>query len=120
MTGFDYFLKLWRDADSKDKGILLLVFAPMFMCLGGLVFSVIYFVLFVLPSFVFRILGWGVLSAIFGAGGKYCYTYFTGKNINSSHTTQTEVIDVQFTEEVKDDEPPVSSRKTTRRKSNVQ
>ena len=81
ISGLDYFLKLWNHSDAKERGILLLVFAPMFLCTGGLIFSIIYFVLFVLPSFLFGILGWGLLAALFGAGGRYCFKYFTGKSI---------------------------------------
>ncbi len=81
ISGLDYFLKLWNNSDAKERGILLLVFSPMFICTGGLIFSIIYFVLFVLPSFLFGILGWGLLAALFGAGGRYCFRYFTGKEI---------------------------------------
>ena len=81
ISGLDYFLKLWNQSDAKERGILLLVFSPMFICTGGLIFSIIYFVLFVLPSFLFGILGWGLLAALFGAGGRYCFKYFTGKEI---------------------------------------
>lgn len=81
ISGLDYFLKLWNNSDAKERGILLLVFSPMFICTGGLIFSIIYFVLFVLPSFLFSILGWGLLAALFGAGGRYCFKYFTGKEI---------------------------------------
>lgn len=81
ISGLDYFLKLWNNSDAKERGILLLVFSPMFICTGGLIFSIIYFVLFVLPSFLFGILGWGLLAALFGAGGRYCFKYFTGKEI---------------------------------------
>ena len=96
MGGVDYFMNLWRSADAKDKGILLLVFSPMFLCLGGLVFSIIYFVLFILPSFLFRFIGWGLLTALFGAGGKYFYSYFTGKETATNENP--EVIDVKYTE----------------------
>lgn len=81
ISGLDYFIKLWNHSDAKERGILLLVFSPMFLCTGGLIFSLIYFVLFVLPSFLFSILGWGILAALFGAGGRYCFKYFTGKSI---------------------------------------
>ena len=95
MGGLDFVLGVWRDADAKERGILLLVFAPMFLCMGGFIFTIIYFVLFVLPSYLFSFLGWGALTALFGAGGKYCYKYFTGKEIK---TGDKNVIDVEFTE----------------------
>lgn len=99
--GLDYVLNVWHEANAKERGILLLTFAPMFVSFGGLLASIIYFVLFVLPAFIFRVLGWGILTALFGAGGKYCYKYFTGKTITGK--TSDDVIDVQYTEELKDD-----------------
>ena len=98
MGGVDYFLNMWKTSDAKDRGILLLVFAPMFLCLAGLILSIVYFVLFVLPSYLFRVIGWGMLVALFGMGGKYFYSYFTGKSNNTTKQTSAEFIDVQFTE----------------------
>ena len=95
MGGLDFVLNIWREADAKDRGILLLVFVPMFVSMGGFIFTIIYFVLFVLPSYLFSFLGWGVLTALFGAGGKYCYKHFTGKEIR---VTDKNVIDAEFTE----------------------
>ena len=95
MGGLDFVLKIWRDADAKERGILLLVFIPMFVSMGGFIFTIIYFVLFVLPSYLFSFLGWGILTALFGAGGKYCYKYFTGKEI---HAGDNNIIDAEFTE----------------------
>lgn len=122
MSGMDYVFKLWQDSDAKERGILLLTFSPMFISLGGLVFSIIYFVLFVLPSFLFSILGWGILTALFGAGGKYCYKYFTGKEVKAK--IDKNIIDVDYVEEDADevsDEPDASekaeeSKKKTARK----
>lgn len=102
ISGMDYVFKLWSDSDTKERGILLLTFAPMFVSMGGVIFTIIYFVLFVLPSYVFSIFGWGMLTAIFGAGGKYCFKYFTGKEIKPTKTAKN-VIDVDFTED--SDEP---------------
>ncbi len=136
ISGMDYVFKLWSDSDTKERGILLLTFSPMFVSMGGVIFTIIYFVLFVLPSYVFSIFGWGMLTAIFGAGGKYCFKYFTGKEIKPTKTAKN-VIDVDFTED--SDEPfsesgadsengsyeaeaePESPRKrTTRTKQNAQ
>ena len=102
ISGMDYVFKLWSNSDTKERGILLLTFAPMFVSMGGVIFTIIYFVLFVLPSYVFSIFGWGMLTAIFGAGGKYCFKYFTGKEIKPTKTPKN-VIDVDFTED--SDEP---------------
>ena len=109
MGGLDFVLSIWRNADAKDIGILLLVFSPMFVCMGGFIFTIIYFVLFVLPSYLFSFLGWGALTALFGAGGKYCYKYFTGKEIKAGSDG---VIDVEYTES--------SAKSSSRQKSNVQ
>ena len=113
MGGLDFVLSIWREADAKDRGILLLVFVPMFLCMGGFIFTIIYFVLFVLPSYLFSFLGWGALTALFGAGGKYCYKYFTGKEIKAGGRN---IIDVEYTETPKTESP---SAKSSRRKTNA-
>ncbi|MBQ7732514.1 MAG: hypothetical protein IJT58_00660 [Synergistaceae bacterium] len=111
MSGLGDVLKLWRSADTKDKGILLLVFSPMFLCIGGLVFSVIHFVLFVLPSFVFGVFGWGLLTVLFCSGGKYFYKQLTGHAIDDNNNKE-QIIDVQFNEEPEEPEPaPKKARK---------
>ena len=96
--GLGNVLDLWQEADARERGILLLVFAPMFLCLGGLLFSVVSFVLFVLPSFVLRVLGWGLLSALFGAGGRYCYAHMTGRARPTPEPGGAGFTDVEFTE----------------------
>lgn len=96
ISGMDYVFKLWNESDTKERGILLLTFSPMFVSMGGVIFTIIYFVLFVLPSYLFSILGWGMLTALFGAGGKYCFKYFTGKELKDKK--EPNVIDVAFTE----------------------
>lgn len=93
LGGFDYFLRLWKDADVKDKGILILMFTPMFFCFAGFIFSIMYFVLFVLPSYLFTIIGWVLLTALFGAGGKYFYAHLTHREMPEKGTP--EFIDVE-------------------------
>ena len=129
ISGMDYVFKLWSDSNTKERGILLLTFAPMFASMGGVIFTLIYFVLFVLPSYVFSIFGWGLLTAIFGAGGKYCFKYFTGKEIKPAKPAKN-VIDVDFVEDSDDsdsdsdseseesepDAEPEAPRKRTARK----
>lgn len=111
-AGLGRILTEWQGADVREKGILLLVFTPMLLCLLGLLFSVTSFVLFVLPSFVLRLLGWAVLTALFGAGGVYCHDRLKGQA--SSRRTDRDVYDV--TEETFDptstgEETPASQRK---------
>ena len=105
ISGMDYVFKLWSESNTMERGILLLTFSPMFVSMGGVILTIIYFVLFVLPSYLFSILGWGMLTALFGAGGKYCFKYFTGKELNTK--TDKNVIDVDFTES-EPDEPEES------------
>ena len=93
LGGFDYFLSLWKDAGTKDKGILILMFTPMFCCLAGLIFSIIYFVLFVLPSYLFTFIGWALLTALFGMGGKYFYAQLTHREMPGK--SAPEFIDVE-------------------------
>ena len=94
LGGFDYFLRLWREADAKDRGILILMFTPMFFCLAGFIFSIIYFVLFVLPSYLFTFIGWILLTALFGAGGKYFYSHLTNREMPERSTP--EFVDVEI------------------------
>ncbi|MBR0258411.1 MAG: hypothetical protein IJQ58_11780 [Synergistaceae bacterium] len=108
MGGLDFVLKIWRESDAKNRGILILVFSPMFLCMGGFIFTIIYFVLFVLPSYLFSFLGWGALTALFGAGGKYAYKYFTGHELSAESDG---VIDVEFSESPKPEAPSQSSHK---------
>ena len=119
ISGMDYVFKLWSESNTKERGILLLTFSPMFVSMGGVILTIIYFVLFVLPSYLFSILGWGMLTALFGAGGKYCFKYFTGKEI--SEKADKNVIDVDFTEA--DSEPEESepaSKRTTHKKTDAE
>ena len=94
LGGFDYFLRLWKDSDAKDRGILILMFTPMFFCLAGLIFSIIYFVLFVLPSYLFTFIGWALLTALFGIGGKYFFSHLTGREMPEKATP--EFVDVEI------------------------
>lgn len=101
--GLGDILSLWQRAGVKERGILILVFAPMLVCLAGLLISVVSFVLFVLPSFVLRLLGWGVLTALFGAGGRYCYERMTGQSVSRGTSSYSggydqAYTDVKFTE----------------------
>lgn len=104
-AGLGRILTEWQQSDIREKGLLLLVFAPMLICLLGLLFSVTSFVLFVLPSFILRLLGWGVLTALFGAGGIYCHDRLKGQS--SARGTDPSFYDV--TEETF--EPGASARK---------
>ena len=58
----------------------------------------------VLACSVLRVLGWGVLTALFGAGGRYCYERMTGRSVprggSSSYAGgyQQTYTDVKFTE----------------------
>lgn len=79
VSGLGEVWDLWRASDARERGILLLVFAPMFVCVVGLLLSVASFVLFVLPSFVLRVLGWGLLVVLSGAGGRWCWERMAGK-----------------------------------------
>ena len=79
LNGLGDILSAWRRSEIREKGIFVLVFLPMFICAAGLVFSVVSFVLFVLPSFVIRVIGWAALTMVFGSGGVYCYERLTGR-----------------------------------------
>ena len=128
---------LWQRAGAKERGIFLLCFAPVFVCIGGLLFSVASFVLFVLPSFVLKFLGWALLVALFNMGGRYCYEHMTKGGSGASTTAgsspftsrfsadstvyEATYTDVKFTEDTDEDEGHESeerngeSREGTRR-----
>ncbi|MBR1672088.1 MAG: hypothetical protein IJ702_04110 [Fretibacterium sp.] len=118
ISGLGDVLSLWQSTGTKERGILILVFAPMFLCLGGLLLSVVSFVLFVLPSFILRVLGWAILTAIFGAGGRYFYERMTGRSVPRdtpvTGTYEETYTDVKFTED-----GPDSSGEGARRREDI-
>ncbi|MBQ7559320.1 MAG: hypothetical protein IJT20_03635 [Synergistaceae bacterium] len=114
LGGFDHFLNIWREADIRDKGILALMFAPMFFCFAGFILSIMYFVLFVLPSYLFTFIGWILLTALFGAGGKYFYAHLTHKEMPEK--SAPEFIDVEV---VTGETAQAEKTKRTRRKINA-
>ena len=99
MRGVENFLRYWRVSDVKDRGILLLIFAPMYLCLGALILNIVYFVLFVLPSYLFTFIGLIFLAVIFGEGANYFFNHFKGQQ--TTRTNHDDYIDVQFTEDSK-------------------
>ena len=120
LGGFDYFLRLWREADAKDRGILILMFTPMFLCLAGFIFSIIYFVLFVLPSYLFTFIGWALLTALFGAGGKYFYAHLTKREMPERATPEfvdVEIVVGDTAREVKAEEERERAERRAKRRS---
>ncbi|MDR1378602.1 MAG: hypothetical protein LBJ36_06070 [Synergistaceae bacterium] len=67
--GFNFILMEWHRGNAKDRSLLLLIFTPMFICMLGLVLSFAGFVF----AFISRLLGWFLLTALFGGGGIICY-----------------------------------------------
>ena len=94
LGGFSSIMKTWQASNAKDRGILLIVFSPMILCIAGVCVSLIYFILFVLPMFLFRIVGCGILASLAGLGGRKAYKYFTGNEIAADNE---DVIDVEYT-----------------------
>lgn len=94
LGGLGRILTEWQGSDIRERGILLLLFAPMLFCVLGLLFSVASFVLFVLPSFILRLLGWGLLTALFGAAGAYCHDRLKGRSSSSSYRADRDFYDV--------------------------
>jgi hypothetical protein len=68
-AGFGFVVSEWYRGSVKDRAILLLIFTPMLICMLGLLFSFAGFVF----AFISRLLGWFLLTALFGAGGIFCY-----------------------------------------------
>ncbi len=101
LGGLDYVMSVWREADTHERIILLLVFSPMFITAAGLVVSIVYFALFVLPIFLFRLLSWGILTALFGMAGRFGYKYFTGRSVDfpvnkNLNRDEDVIIDVKY------------------------
>ncbi|MDR2179366.1 MAG: hypothetical protein LBP21_03565 [Synergistaceae bacterium] len=67
--GFGFVIAEWHRSDVKNRALLLLIFAPMFACMLGFLFSFANFVF----AFISKLLGWFILTALFGAGGIFCY-----------------------------------------------
>ena len=86
-------LRGWRRSDMKTKAILGVFFIPAIFCVGGLVVYIVYFVLFELPAFVLRVLGWLLLISLFSGGGLFCYEKISGKRaVNDSEPYDYDVI----------------------------
>ncbi|MBQ9419391.1 MAG: hypothetical protein IJU31_03325 [Synergistaceae bacterium] len=119
LGGFDYFMRLWKDADAKDRGILILMFTPMFFCFVGFIFSIIYFVLFVLPSYLFTFIGWALLTALFGAGGKYFYAHLTNREMPDRATPDFIDVEVVVGETAKEEKEKEKSERKSRRRTTV-
>jgi hypothetical protein len=67
--GFGFVIAEWHRSNAKNRGLLLLLFTPMFVCMLGFVLSLASFVF----AFISKLLGWFLLTALFGGGGVFCY-----------------------------------------------
>ena len=100
LSGLTYVLGKWHSSDAKDKSLLLLIFSPMFICILCLLVEVAGFVLFVLPSFILKLLGWLLLICLFGGAGVFGYEKIWGQRSDSSSSSYAEAA----YEEVADDD----------------
>ena len=80
--GFGFVLSEWYRSDAKERAVLFLIFTPMIICMLGLLYS--------FASFVFeaisRLLGWFLLSVIFGGGGIFFYEKLRDSRTSSAST----------------------------------
>jgi hypothetical protein len=83
--GFNFILTEWHRGNAKDRSLLLLIFTPMFVCMLGLVFSFAGFVF----AFISRLLGWFLLTALFGGGGIICYEKLRTHQLFSSSSSSS-------------------------------
>jgi hypothetical protein len=86
--GFNYIFAEWQRGNAKDRSILLLIFTPMFICMLGLLFSFAGFVF----AFISRLLGWFLLTALFGGGGIFCYEKLREHPLFSSSSFSDETV----------------------------
>ena len=70
----------WQRGDVKTKAILAVFFIPALLCVGWLIFQVVYFVLFTLLSFILSVLALLLLISLFSGGGLFCYEKMKGKH----------------------------------------
>ena len=69
LRGFRSVLAEWYRGDVKDRAILLLIFVPMLICTLGLLYTFASFVF----EIIAKLLGWFLLTVLFGGGGIFCY-----------------------------------------------
>jgi hypothetical protein len=100
--GFKFIFAEWHRGNAKERSLLLLIFAPMLICMLGLIFNFASFIF----AFVSRLLGWFLLTAFFGGGGIFCYEKLRENQVfssfssssSSSFSDQTEFTDSSKTE----------------------
>ena len=78
-AGFSFVLAEWHRSNVKNRSLLLLIFSPMMICMAGLLFSFSSFVF----AFISRLLGWFLLTVLFGGGGIFCYEKLKEKHADS-------------------------------------
>ena len=87
-------LREWHRCDAKNKAILAVFFFPAMLCVGGLVFRIVYFILFNLPAFVLSILGWLMLISLFSGCGLFCHEKINGKRPAANNDSSSYDYDV--------------------------
>ena len=91
LSGFSFVLAEWHRGNARDRSLLLLIFTPMMICMAGLLFSFASFVF----AFISRLLGWFLLTALFGGGGIFFYEKLKEKRSNSEpRQTTSQAYDV--------------------------
>jgi hypothetical protein len=84
-AGFGFVISEWHRGTTKDRALLVLIFTPMLVCMLGLIFSFASFVF----TFISRLLGWFLLTALFGAGGIFCYEKLREDHSSSSYSSHS-------------------------------
>ena len=83
LAGFGTVVSEWGRNDVKGKSILLLIFTPVTICAVALFYNFAVFIF----EFISRLLGWFLLTALFGGGGMYLYEKLRQNKIFSSQST---------------------------------
>jgi hypothetical protein len=115
--GFGFVLTEWHRSDAKNRALLLLLFTPMFVCMLGFVFSLASFVF----AFVSKLLGWILLTALFGGGGVFFYEKlrdiksFSSERSSAPHGGPSAAYDATATAQ---DIPGAASNAKTQSKAN--
>ena len=82
-AGFGFVVSEWSRNDAKGRTFLLLIFTPVTICMVALLYN---FAIFIF-EFISRLLGWFLLTALFGGGGIFLYEKLRESKVFSSQST---------------------------------
>ena len=100
-------IREWHKCDVKNKAILVVLFTPAFLSVGGLVLYIVRFVLFVLPSFILTLMLCLLLISLFSGGALFFYEKIRGKRTSRDQASY----DYDVTSDVESEDDEKSKKK---------